>query len=129
MFGYLKKIWPIIIIVLFVAVYGLLFGVEYDLIANGAVSANNDFIFIPAIIIALVFTGCWIWFMVHAIKNKELKNNALWLLNLYLFNVFIMPYYYYKHMLKVDDVLEKMISMLIIYVISFSFGLVLYSLI
>ena len=67
--------------------------------------------------------------MIHAIKNKELKNNALWLLNLYLFNLFVMPYYYYKHMLKVDDVLEKMIAMLIIYVVSFSFGLVLYSLI
>ncbi|MBE6147356.1 MAG: hypothetical protein E7168_03355 [Firmicutes bacterium] len=52
------------------------------------------FISVPIILIEMII------YMIHAIKNKELKNNGLWVALIYIFNVFVIPYYHLKYVIK-----------------------------
>lgn len=72
MFNILKRNWPIIVIILFVATYDFMFGLEYNLIVSGDISSSKFLTFIHVIIIILLFMGCWIYFIAHSIKNKVL---------------------------------------------------------
>ena len=94
---FFKLYWPMAITFLFLIIYGLLFGTFYF----GEGIFENDVFGIFVVIITLLLVvgiyGEMIYCIIKAANNKELKHKAWWCIGLYLFHIFIIPYFYLKH--------------------------------
>lgn len=94
---FLKAYYPMIISVLFIIIYGFLFGC---ILGNPAI-LNEESLFLWILIVVLVLViAIWaeiIGFIIHVAKNKKLKNPVLWGFMVYLFNIFVIPYYNLKY--------------------------------
>ena len=112
--SFIKKYYPMIIAIVFVSTYSLIFGAM--LIDN--FDDSNAIILVPFF---LSIVGIWaevIGFIIHASKNKELKNNVLWAFLIYFFNIFIIPYYNLKYVVKEKKITAKMIVFIILLFLS-----------
>lgn len=104
--GYIKKYYPMVISILFFGIYSLLavtvFTDNDSFFDNTSLFMNIFFIF--ALLLIIVIWAEIIGFMIHAVKNK----NGLWALWIYLFNIFVFPYYNLKYVYKEKSVSTQM---------------------
>lgn len=112
--NFIKKYYPMVISLIFVSTYSLI---------AGAVTINNfdesNVILLVPLILSLV--GIWaeiIGFIIHVAKNKGPKNNVLWAFLIYFFNIFIIPYYNLKYVVKEKKITSKMIVFIILLLLS-----------
>ena len=124
--NFIKKYYPMAISIIFIDLYSLLIGAT--LIDNLGWLENNLIVGIifTLLIFALVI-GIWteiILFMIHAGKNKQIKNNILWAVLIYFLNIFIIPYYNLKYVIKDKNVAVKMIIFVILLILSVYFSII-----
>lgn len=118
----IKTYLPMILSILFFGVYSFLISV----ILKGADEIINDsymIIFIMLGIIILFFIE-WICFVVHAARNKNLKDKALWAVLIYLFNVFIIPYYNFKYAIGLKNIKKNMIIYISLSIVAIIMGII-----
>lgn len=116
----LKTYIPMFMSVLFFLVYFLLIGAVFK---GNELNPNLNSYFIVGIVIIIAFLIEWICFLVHAAKNKKLENQALWIVLIYLFNVFIVPYYNFKYVVKVKNIKMHIAIYIILSVVAAIIGL------
>ena len=112
--NFIKKYYPMLISIVFLSTYSLTVGAV--LIDN--FDESNTIILAP---LFLSTVGIWaeiIGFIIHAAKNKELKNNVLWAFLIYFFNIFIIPYYHLKYIVKEKKIISKMIIFIVLLLLS-----------
>lgn len=66
-----------------------------------------------------------IGFIIHAAKNKSLDNRVGWSFLIYFFNIFIIPYYNLKYVVKETKIKSKMIIFSLLLIVSFMAGFLL----
>ncbi len=115
--NFIKKYYPMITAMLFMFIYSALFCMmiteKVDLIDNafiGMILLLFVFVTVIAVLVEMVV------FMVHAFKN----NNVLWGILIYFFNVFVIPYYNIKYIVKENKI--NVILMVVLYVLSTILG-------
>ena len=121
--NYFKKYIPMIISILFFFIYaGLISIVFIDM--NNTIDVSNNFIVYMSIMfsIIIIFIIEMIYFIVKAATNKNKKDNALWAVLIYLFNVFIIPYYNFKYIVKSKTIKKDMIIYIILAVLALILG-------
>ena len=98
---FIKKYYPMMVSTLFLGIYSLFVG---------AVFTQNTYLLetdlpimnvLAMLAILLVIVVCIeiVGFIIHAVKN----NYGIWGLWIYLFNIFIIPYYNLKYVVKKED--------------------------
>ena len=120
---FIKLYWPISISILFMFIIGILIGTtfygdalfEYDLIGFSLV--------LYTLILVIVIYAEMIYFMVKACKCNEIKNKVLWCLSLYLFNVFVFPYFNLKYICKNKNNKISMIVFILLIIASIILGI------
>lgn len=118
----LKLYWPMAITFLFLIIYGLLFGTFYfgeEIFENDAFGVT--IVFITLLLVIGVY-GEMIYCIIKAANNKELKHNAWWCISLYLFHIFIIPYFYLKHICGEKKVKGRMFIFAGISILMFIIG-------
>ena len=63
-----------------------------------------------------------IGFIIHACKNKDLDNRVGWSFLIYFFNIFVIPYYNLKYVVKESKLKSKMIIFILLLIGSFITG-------
>ncbi len=116
---FLKKYWSHIICLLFFIVFDLLF----FYVNNEFKFENSYWLLNTSLIISiLLIIGVWvaiIYHIVHAAKSKELKNKALEIIFIYLFNAFYIPCYSLKYVSKDNNYKTKNMVYLIVSILLF----------
>lgn len=109
---FIQSYYTYILSMLYLFSCGAIFScVVYD---NMAVENLTFFIVLLGMIIISVI-GIWaeiIGFIIHAAKKNDLNNKILWCFMIYLFNIFIIPYYNLKYVVKE----EKLVSKILVFV-------------
>lgn len=101
MVKFLKKYIPMIISILFFFIYSGLIGLVFIDPSTIVESTTNYIVYMVLMFsIIIIFIIEMIFFIVKAATNKNMKDNALWAVLIYLFNVFIIPYYNFKYVVK-----------------------------
>ena len=121
--NFLKKYWTHIISLSFLTYCDVLFIIIMNNIEKFD-SLNLGIIFFFLGIELLFVIGVWaeiIIYMIHAIRHKEIKNNAICAVLIYLLNVIYIPCYCLKHVSKDENYKIKntiyIIATTILYVI------------
>ena len=106
MIEFLKTYIPMVISMLYFWVFSFILSVAF----NGWAFFEDSMliVFLLVVIIGISFIE-WIYFTIQAATSKTLKDKALWIVLIYLFNMFIIPYYNFKHVIKVKKLEENMI--------------------
>lgn len=124
---FIKKYYPAMVSVIFMAIYGFLFGAIFS---QNSYILENDSPMMYALLIIVLLLVIIIWaeiigFIIHAVKNKKLKKNGiLWCVLIYFLNIFIIPYYNLKHVWNMKKVKVPMIIIGILLGISFVIGMI-----
>lgn len=118
--AYIKKYYPMVISLVFVAIYSVILGAAFT--NNLYIMENNSFTMV-IILILVILLVCGIWaeiigFIIHAAKNKKLKNNVLWAFMIYFLHIFIIPYYNLKYVTKEKKVTTKIIIFAILMILT-----------
>lgn len=101
MLKFLKKYIPMIISILFFFIYSGLISLMFIDPSTIGESTTNYIAYMAFMFITIIiFIIEMIFFIIKAATNKEMKDNALWAVLIYLFNVFIIPYYNFKYIVK-----------------------------
>ena len=101
MLKFLKKYIPMIISILFFFIYSGLISLVFIDPSTIVESTTNYIVYMVLMFsIIIIFIIEMIFFIVKAATNKNMKDNALWAILIYLFNVFIIPYYNFKYVVK-----------------------------
>ena len=101
MVKFLKKYIPMIISILFFFIYSGLISLVFIDPSTIVESTTNYIVYMVLMFsIIIIFIIEMIFFIVKAATNKNMKDNALWAILIYLFNVFIIPYYNFKYVVK-----------------------------
>lgn len=101
MVKFLKKYIPMIISILFFFIYSGLISLVFIDPSTIVESTTNYIVYVVLMFsIIIIFIIEMIFFIVKAATNKNMKDNALWAVLIYLFNVFIIPYYNFKYVVK-----------------------------
>lgn len=101
MIKFLKKYIPMIISILFFFIYSGLISLVFIDPSTIVESTTNYIVYMVLMFsIIIIFIIEMIFFIVKAATNKNMKDNALWAVLIYLFNVFIIPYYNFKYVVK-----------------------------
>lgn len=101
MVKFLKKYIPMIISILFFFIYSGLISLVFIDPSTIVESTTNYIVYMVLMFsIIIIFIIEMIFFIVKAATNKNMKDNALWAVLIYLFNVFIIPYYNFKYVVK-----------------------------
>lgn len=101
MVKFLKKNIPMIISILFFFIYSGLISLVFIDPSTIVESTTNYIVYMVLMFsIIIIFIIEMIFFIVKAATNKNMKDNALWAVLIYLFNVFIIPYYNFKYVVK-----------------------------
>ena len=119
--AFIKKYYPMMVSTLFLAIYSLFVG---------AVFTQNTYLLetdlpimnVLAILAILLVIVVWveiIGFIIHAVKN----NHGIWGLWIYLFNIFIIPYYNLKYVVKKEDNKISMITFVFLLIYSLIIGI------
>ena len=119
---FLKQYWVMLICILFFFLYGVLFGCMFysdKLFYN--VSAGIIILLITVLLVLAIY-GLIVWFIIHAANNKNLKHKVWWCIGIYYLNVFIMPYYYLRHICLVKDTKMAMVLYIFICILVFAIG-------
>lgn len=112
--------------------YPMLFSILYMfLLSFMTEGTTNNFValkdgLLMLIFILIVVVGIFVQmvgFIIHAAKNKNLKNKVLWALLIYFLNIFIMPYYNLKHVMKEKKVALEMIVFVLLMISAIIFGI------
>lgn len=122
MLNFLKKYLPMIISILFFFIYSGLIRIPF----MGNIDETTNFLvyMIIMFVIIIIFIVEMIYFIVKAATNKKIKDNALWAVLIYLFNVFIIPYYNFKYVVKSKKIKIDMIIYISLSVIALIFGFI-----
>lgn len=114
--SFIKKYYPMITSILFIGIYCLL--IADAALENSFLVGNNFptiwFIFILALLLFIAIWAEIIGFMIHAAKN----NNVIWALWIYIFNIFVMPYYNLKYVVKEENVTKQTLFFSILLILS-----------
>lgn len=122
---YIKKYYPMVISIIFVTIYSFLLTAAFTNNIN-IINNNLNLMIVLMIITFLTVIGIWIeiiFFMIHAAKNKELKNRVLWAIMIYFFHIFIIPYYNLKYVIKEKKVSLQMVLFVILLILSIFEGI------
>ncbi len=102
----IKDYWTLVISILFMFFYSIVL----SMILNGRMNYLNApemFGFgLFFLIITVITIVMWIYYFIHAMKNNDIENKAIWCFLIYMFNVFIVPYYCLKYVRKVNNLKE-----------------------
>ena len=108
--NFIKKYYPMIISLALVLIYSLIIGAI--LIYN--FDESNYILLVPAVFLTIGLIVETIVFIIHVIKNKELKNKFLWVFLIYTFNIVTIPYYNLKYVVKEEKITSKMVKFIIL---------------
>ena len=108
--SFIKKYYPMIISLALVLIYSLIIG--GILIYN--FDESNYILLVPAVLLTIGLIVETVVFIIHVIKNKELKNKVLWVFLIYLFNIVTIPYYNLKYVVKEEKITSKMVKFIIL---------------
>lgn len=112
--------------------YPMFFSISYMFLLSFLMKGQtNNFIALKDGLLMLIFTllivgglfAQMIGFIVHAARNNDLKNKVLWAFGIYFLNIFIMPYYNLKHVMKEKKVALEMVIFTLLMVASIIFGI------
>ena len=112
--------------------YPMFFSISYMFMLSFLMKGQtNNFIALKDGLLMLIFTllivgglfAQMIAFIIHAARNNDLKNKVLWAFGIYFLNIFIMPYYNLKHIMKEKKVKLEMIVFALLMVASIIFGI------
>ena len=112
--------------------YPMFFSISYMFLLSFLMKGQtNNFIALKDGLLMLIFTllivgglfAQMIGFIVHASRNNDLKNKVLWAFGIYFLNIFIMPYYNLKHVMKAKKVALEMVVFTLLMVASIIFGI------
>lgn len=105
MIKFLKTYIPMVLSLLFLFVYSALINVA---LTNDINNSAGDNFFIFGIFVIILFFIEWLYFLIKSIMNtinaKDKSRGVLWIILVYLFNVFIVPYYNFKYVVKVNNI-------------------------
>lgn len=118
----LKAYIPMIIAILFLLFYGMAIGASFY--ANSSSNNSLNTIFGIGIIFIILFIIEWIYFIVHAARNKELKERVFWALIIYFLNIFVICYYNFKYVAKIKYVKLNTAIYAILAIITFIVGII-----
>lgn len=123
MINILKKYIPMIISVLFFFVYsGLL---RFVFMENINEETINFYIYMAITLsIIIIFIIELVYFIIKAATNKNMKDNALWAVLIYIFNVFIIPYYNFKYIVKSKKIKQDMIIYIVLSILAIIIGFI-----
>ena len=118
MIKFLKTYIPMVLSLLFLFVYSALVNVA---LTNDLNNHSGDKFFMFGIFIIILFFIEWLYFLIKSIinvtKSDDKSKGVLWIILIYLFNVFIVPYYNFKYIVKVNNVKLNTIIYIILAVI------------
>ena len=66
----------------------------------------------------------WVYFMINAATNKKVDNKGLWVFLIYMFNVFVIPYYNFKYNGEEKDLTNNMLIYIVVSFISLIIGFI-----
>ena len=125
MVKFLKKYIPMIISILFFFIYSGLISLVFIDPSTIVESTTNYIVYMVLMFsIIIIFIIEMIFFIVKAATNKNMKDNALWAVLIYLFNVFIIPYYNFKYVVKSKKIKIDMIIYISLSVIALILGFI-----
>lgn len=113
--NFIKKYYPMLITFIFMAMYSYVFANIFA--PSSAMKDDSPFMIIFAILTILSVIGIWaeiIGFIIHAVKNGDQNNKIIWPFLIYFFNVFIVPYYNLKYVVKEKNIKTKMIVYIVL---------------
>lgn len=117
-----KLYWPMIITFLFLIIYGLLFGT----LIFGEIIFENDVFGVILIVVTLLLVigiyGEMIYCFIKAVDNKKLKRKVWWCVGLYFLHIFIIPYFYLKHICYEKKVRGRMFIFAAVAIFMFMVG-------
>lgn len=117
---FIKLYYPMVISILFLCFITFVF------IVNLKGIAFDGIIWILLVECLLFVIGIWaeiIGYIIHAVKNKNLKNKVLWVILIYYLYIFVIPYYHLKYVNKSEKVLRDMIIFGILMICSLIIGI------
>lgn len=119
---FIKSYYPMMITILFLSVYGFMLGGVFSGFLD---NVTNKFLIVGVVVLTILLViGIWaeiIGFIIHAAKNKRIKNPVGWCFLIYFFNVFIIPYYNLKYVVnKKKTVIPMVIFGILIFFSTFA---------
>lgn len=117
----IKTYFPMILSDLFLIVYTILMTVMF---ADKINSYNNSIIGLISILIIFIYLIVWVYFMINAAINKKVNNKGLWVFLIYMFNVFVIPYYNFKYNSEERDLTNNMLIYIVTSFISVIIGFI-----
>lgn len=124
MIKFIKAYYPMFISILFIFIYGFFAGVIFT---DAAGLENGPFLIGFLILVICLVIAIWaeiIGFIVHVARRKHVKNPVLWAFIIYFFNIFIIPYYNLKYVIKEKKVTLAMITFGILMGLGFGIGII-----
>lgn len=117
----IKTYLPMILSDLFLMVYTILIVVMF---ADKTDSFNNSPIGLISILSVFAFLIEWVYFMINAAINKKVDNKGLWVFLIYMFNVFVIPYYNFKYNSDEKNLTNNMLIYIVASITSVIIGFV-----
>ena len=110
-----KTYLPMVISILIFMSYTMIF----TFVFTSKVEYFEEYMYGPFFMsLLIIFMIEFIYFFIHSIRNKEIKNQGLWVFLVYQFNVFVIPYYNFKYRVNIENVKEETIIYIILSIIS-----------
>lgn len=111
----LKTYLPMIISILFFMSYTMIFTFAF----TSKMEYLEEYMYGPFFMsLLIIFMIEFIYFFIHSIRNKKIKNQGLWIFLIYQFNVFVIPYYNFKYRINIENVKEQTIIYIILSILS-----------
>lgn len=117
-----KLYYPIIISSLFMFILSLLVSSVFN---GGALINETNFGIIMVFITFILVIALWaeiIGFIIHVVKS-DIKDKILWALLIYFLNLFVIPYYNIKYIVKENNVKKYTIIYIVLMIIGIISGI------
>lgn len=121
--SFFKLYWPIFISELLFFIIGILIGTRFYGDAVFVDGSNGLLLVLLTLSLVISVYAVMIYFMIKVFKDERIKNKVLWCFGLYLFNVFIFPYFNLKYLCNEKDIKNKIFIFGFISILVFLIGL------
>ena len=121
MLKFIKSYYPILVSCLLTYIYSFFLKVSF---MELEISDTKGMILaILGLLLVIIVWGEIIGFIIHAVNSKFVENKVLWVILIYMFNIFIFPYYNIKYVIKSDKISLKMIIYVLLMIGSILLGI------
>ena len=118
----IKTYLPMVLSTLFLLVYTVLM----MLVFTNKMDAFDELpiLIVSFFIIIISFLIEWVYFMINSATNKKVDNKGLWVFLIYMFNVFVIPYYNFKYNSDEKNLTNNMLIYIVTSFISVIIGFI-----